>query len=206
MKNNFEKNGFIILKNAIDKDLLKQLKQVVTGSNKTEYKFFISKVKKNKKKLYDFVNEFHKIYLFKEIYKKILLKPKVYNSLTFLLGSDLAHHEDPSLTINISNLGSNKKNYLFKKWHQEIWSGASTSTIALWTPIFLQKIARSNRIYSGSHLWGHIPHKNREPISLQKILKYLKQVLKREMLFFFILYCYTKLVKLSRKIMTLDSR
>ena len=64
MKNNFEKNGFIILKNAIDKDLLKQLKQVVTGSNKTEYKFFISKVKKNKKKLYDFVNEFHKIYLF----------------------------------------------------------------------------------------------------------------------------------------------
>ena len=175
MKNNFEKNGFIILKNAIDKDLLKQLKQVVTGSNKTEYKFFISKVKKNKKKLYDFVNEFHKIYLFKEIYKKILLKPKVYNSLTFLLGSDLAHHEDPSLTINISNLGSNKKNYLFKKWHQEIWSGASTSTIALWTPIFLPKDCEGQiEFIPGSHLWGHIPHKNREPIYLPKNFKVFK--------------------------------
>ena len=175
MNNNFEKNGFLILKNAINKDLLKQLKQVVTGSNRTDYKSFISKVKKNKKKLYDFVYEFHKIYLFKEIYKKILLKPKVYNTLTFLLGSDLAHHEDPSLTINISNLSSNEKNYLFKKWHQEIWSGASTSTIALWTPIFLPKDYKGQiEFIPGSHLWGHIPHKNREPISLPKNFKVFK--------------------------------
>ena len=61
MKNNFQKNGYLILKNAIDKNLLKELKQIVTGSSKIDYKVFISKVKKNKKKLYDFVNEFHKI-------------------------------------------------------------------------------------------------------------------------------------------------
>ena len=34
MKNNFEKNGFLILKNAINKDLLLELKRVVTGSKK----------------------------------------------------------------------------------------------------------------------------------------------------------------------------
>ena len=87
-------------------------KRVVTGSKKTNYRSFILKLKNNKKNLYDFVYEFHKIYLFQEIYKKILLKPKVYKSLTSLLGSDLAHHEDPSLTVNISNLISNKKLFI----------------------------------------------------------------------------------------------
>ena len=128
---------------------MKQLKQVVTGSNKTEYKFFISKVKKNKKKLYDFVNEFHKIYLFKEIYKKILLKPKVYNSLTFLLGSDLAHHEDPSLTINISNLGSNKKNYLFKKMaSRTLVRSKYIYNCIMDTNFSTKRLRGSNRIYS----------------------------------------------------------
>ena len=175
MKNNFEKNGFLILKNAINKDLLLELKRVVTGSKKTNYRSFILKLKNNKKNLYDFVYEFHKIYLFQEIYKKILLKPKVYKSLTSLLGSDLAHHEDPSLTVNISNLISNKKNYLFKKWHQEIWSGASTSTIALWMPIFQPKDNQGQiEFVPGSHLWGHIPHRNREPVSLPKNFKVFK--------------------------------
>ena len=175
MKNNFAKNGFLILKNAIDKDLLKQLKQVVTASKKTNYRSFILKLKNNKKKLYDFVEQFHNIYLFQDIYKKILTRPKVFKSLTDLLGNDLAHHEDPSLTINISNLGSNKKNYLFKKWHQEIWSGASTSTIAVWTPIFQPKSNQGQiEFILGSHLWGHIPHKNREPINLPKKFKVYK--------------------------------
>ena len=51
MNNNFEKNGFVILKNAINKDLLEQLKKVVTGSSKTDYKLFLSKVKKKQKKI-----------------------------------------------------------------------------------------------------------------------------------------------------------
>ena len=52
----------------------------------------------------------------------------------------------------------------------------------------------------GSHLWGHIPHRNREPVSLPKTLKYLKQVLMREMLYFFTPYYYTEQVNLNQKI------
>tara|TARA_Y100000591_G_C21828317_1_gene698023 strand:+ start:1291 stop:2061 length:771 start_codon:yes stop_codon:yes gene_type:complete len=175
MKNNFEKNGFLIIKNAINKDLLFKLKRIVTGSKKTNYRSFILKLKNNKKKLYDFVEQFHNVYLFQDIYKKILIRPKVYGSLTNLLGNDLAHHEDPSLTINVSNLNNSKKNYLFKKWHQEMWSGASTSTIAVWTPIFQPKSNQGQiEFIPGSHLWGHIPHKNREPINLPKEFKVYK--------------------------------
>ena len=39
------------------------------------------------------------------------------------------------MTLNLPNKDSPKKNYLFKDWHQEIWSGANPSTIQIWTPL-----------------------------------------------------------------------
>lgn len=172
MKNNFEKNGFLILKKALKKETLKELKKIVNNSKNVSYNKFLEKLKKNKKNLYDYVLPFHKSFLHQDLYAEVLHSSKVLNVLKEILGSDLAHHEDPSLTVNISNLNSNKKNYLFKKWHQELWSGASTSTIAFWTPIFQPQNNKGQIEFAvGSHLWGHIPHTNREPISLPKNFK-----------------------------------
>ena len=73
------------------------------------------------------------------------------------------------MTINMKNKPSNKLNYHFKEWHQEIWSGADISTIIFWLPIF-QKNNLSGQIafIRGSNKWGHVPHRNREPLNLPK--------------------------------------
>ena len=167
MKNKFQKNGYLIIRNAINRKNLIDLKKIVNQSNNYKYQLFLKKLKKNKKKLYDYVLPFHNKFLYNNLYEKALSQPKVLKILVSLLGPDLAHHEDPSITVNIFKLDNSKKNYHYKKWHQELWSGASTSTIAFWTPIFLPK-NRSGQIefIPGSHLWGHIPHTNREPINL----------------------------------------
>lgn len=175
MKNKFQKNGFLIIRNAISKNILIDIKKIVNQSNNHKYEYFLKNLKKNKKKLFDYVLPFHNSFLYNNFYEKLLIQPKILKILVSLLGPDLAHHEDPSITVNISNLDDSKKNYLYKKWHQELWSGASTSTLTFWTPIYQPK-NRSGQIefIPGSHLWGHIPHKNREPINLPKKYKTFK--------------------------------
>lgn len=175
MKNKFEKDGIIIIKNGLIKKDLINLKKIVNKSSNYSHELFIKNLKSNNKKLYDYVLPFHQEILHKNLYQKVLKNPKVLDKLISLLGPDLAHHEDPSITVNISNLDDSKKNYLYKKWHQELWSGASTSTIAFWTPIFQPKNYTGQMAYiPGSHLWGHIPHKNREPLSLPSKCKVIK--------------------------------
>ena len=57
-----------------------------------------------------------------------------------------------------------KRNYLFKDWHQEIWSGANPSTIQIWTPL-IHKDSKNGQmeLIKESHKWGHVPHINRKP-------------------------------------------
>ena len=58
---------------------------------------------------------------------------------------------------------------MFKEWHQEFWSGASTGTLTIGSPIFSPKNKTGGlEVIPGSHLWGHVPHKNRMPLSLPK--------------------------------------
>ena len=167
MKFNFEQKGFIIIRNALDSKNISHIKKIINKSTNSSYEKFLKQLKKNKKNLYDYVLPFHNEILFFGLYEKILKQKKVFKVLKELLGSDLAHHEDPSIAVNISDLDSSKKNYLFKKWHQELWSGSSTSTLAFWTPIFLPKNKSGQiEVIKGSHTWGHIPHNNREPINL----------------------------------------
>ena len=99
----------------------------------------------------------------------LLNSKKLYRSITDLLGKDLCFCNDPSLVINLPNKNKIKNNYLFKDWHQEFWSGANHLSIQIWTPIFhsSSKIGQIELI-PGSHLWGHIPHSNRKPVSLPK--------------------------------------
>lgn len=67
----------------------------------------IKNLKKNKKNLFDYVLPFHKSLLHQDLYAEVLHSSKVLNVLKEILGPDLAHHEDPSLAVNISNLNLN---------------------------------------------------------------------------------------------------
>ena len=103
------------------------------------------------------------------------MEPKFYDAISNLLGKDLVYLYEPSFNINIPKKNSNKKNYLFKDWHQEIWSGASISSVQIWTP-FLQKNNSQGQIelMIDSHKWGFIPNRNRVPNELPKNFKTLK--------------------------------
>ena len=63
----------------------------------------------------------------------MFLEKKFYKAVVDLMGKDLAFCTDTGITLNLPNKPSPKKNYLFKDWHQEIWSGANPSTIQIWT-------------------------------------------------------------------------
>ena len=127
----------------------------------------ISKVKN--KNLFKHINPLNKILFSENLIDRLLLEKKVILELRKLLGSDLAFSEGSTLFINKAE---KEKNYYFKSWHQEIWSGTSVSMIHIWTPIF-QKNKKDGQIsfIKDSHKWGHIPHRNRKPISLTKNYK-----------------------------------
>ena len=111
--------------------------------------------------------------MYKNMLEVILLDKKLHKLTADLLGKDLCYQYDPSfLLLNLPDENSSKKNYSFKDWHQEIWSGASISSVNLWTPVF-QKDSKSGQMefIENSHKWGHIPHRNRSPLELPKKYK-----------------------------------
>ena len=90
------------------------------------------------------------------------------NTLIRFLGPDLAYEEYPELAVNIKHVGDD---YYLKKWHQEFWSGNGSHTIQLWFPIAIEENMGGLELVRGSHLWGHIPHRNREPVHLFAVSK-----------------------------------
>ncbi|MDC3167192.1 hypothetical protein OA950_02920, partial [Candidatus Pelagibacter sp.] len=76
----------------------------------------------------------------------------------------------PTININLSPKYL-KKNYYFKDWHQEIWSGADTSSVIMWTPIFNEDKKNQISVIKHSHTWGHVPHRNRRPLDLPSNVK-----------------------------------
>ena len=168
------KNGYQIIRNAVPKNLIKKIQIEILRSIRGKitgnlYDNFNTKLKNNITSEYKFVEPINKNLINKNIIGDILLNNKLFNFTKNLLGSDLAYLDDNVMTINVKNKPSNKLNYHFKEWHQEIWSGADISTIIFWLPLF-QKNNSSGQIafIKGSNKWGHIPHRNREPLNLPK--------------------------------------
>ena len=104
---------------------------------------------------------------YKGLVEKLLKEPKLYDVFSSLMGKDLSYLDAPSLNLNLPSKDSPHKNYLFKDWHQEVWSGASISNLQIWTPL-LQKdnVQGQIELMHQSHKWGHIPHRNRVPTEL----------------------------------------
>jgi hypothetical protein len=179
MKKNFSETGFTILRNAIGENLIKTIQHEIynylkiNGNDQNKkYLKFCNVTKNLKITEYDFTKPIFEFLCYKGFLAEMFLEKKFHNSVTNLIGRDLAYNTDPSLTLNLPNKASSKKNYLFKDWHQEIWSGASPSTIQVWTPL-IHKDSKNGQIelIEESHKWGHIPHMNRKPILLPKKYK-----------------------------------
>lgn len=186
LRNSFSQNGFLIVKNAIPKKVFLDMqnsvlktfykKELFLNNSKNNYRLFSDKVEKyfGNKNLFDtfkFVEPFYHQFVSDGIFKKVLESKKLLKVLYDLLGKDLSHIDDITITLNLPDKGSSKLNYLFKKWHQELWSGSSVSNLLIWTPIFQYDNTNQLEIIKQSHLWGHIPHRDREPISLPKKYK-----------------------------------
>ncbi len=179
MKKNFSETGYTIIRNAISKNLMKVIKHEVYNSlkikgnsEKKKYFKFCKLVKNLNIKEYDFTKPIFETLHFKGLLEKMFLEKKFYNAVVNLLGKDLAFSTDTGITLNLPDKADPKKNYLFKGWHQEIWSGACHSTIQIWTPL-IHKDSKSGQmeLIIDSHKWGHIPHINRKPKLLPKKFK-----------------------------------
>ena len=142
MKKSFSETGYIVLRNAISIRLIKDIQseiynllEINEDNQNKKYLKFCDLVNNLKISEYECMKPIFEYIFYKGLIEKILLEKKFYNSIVNLLGKDLSFCNDHSITLNLPNKDSPKKNYLFKDWHQEIWSGASPSTIQIWTPL-----------------------------------------------------------------------
>ena len=177
--NKFVQDGFVKISNAIDKKLLIETAEtIISHINKKKNKnlkknlnFLYEKFSKsvlqrvkNKDSFFDMQNNLFETLMKKDLVKRILFSKKIHPFLVSMLGPDLQYKIPTEFIINYK--GKENKNYLFKKYHQEIWSVASTNSILLWMPIFQKTKSGQMKLIKGSHLWGHVPHHNKKPIKL----------------------------------------
>ncbi|EKD55409.1 MAG: hypothetical protein ACD_60C00009G0002 [uncultured bacterium] len=162
-------DGYVLLKNIISLELLNQIKKnihhtlVSLGAQESDP--FTKQYNDVIKIIPPFTLniELKRHFIFAKFPHKILHIPLIFNFLIRLLGPDLAFLIDAELPVNINGKTDHT---LVKKFHQEFWSGAGYRTFVLWSPLIFPKGSGGLEIIKGSHLWGHIPHRNREPLHI----------------------------------------
>lgn len=173
VKNKLIKNGYVTINNVINKRVINSAKKIINNElklilKKKRLKTFNSITKNflNCKKIF---SQHHlQVILAKKletngIYHSLLSEKKIVNILVNFLGPDIEYETSNELAINITNV---KDDYYLKKYHQEYWSGVGISCMLLWIPLNLKSNMGSIEVIKESHKWGHIPHKNREPVHL----------------------------------------
>ena len=174
-------DGYTIIRNAISPQLLLTIQQSVnrtlaeldgsvlgTTTDGADPAYFKQAVKHliTQRSGYELLKPVWKNLIRQDLLNDLFLQPAIYSFICNVLGKDLCYQDDPSLTLNLPGVANSQQNYLFKGFHQEVWSGASVNSLQFWTPLFQQSTADGIVFIKGSHLWGHIPHRNREPVAL----------------------------------------
>ena len=163
------KDGYSVLKNAISTELLASIKKNIHAtlvslgapdedSFEKQYKSVTQHIPN-----FEVHIELRRHLIFSKLIHKILHTPVIFNLLVRLLGPDLAFLTDAELPVNVKG---KTEHYLTKKFHQEFWSGAGYRTFILWIPLIFPEDSGGLELIKGSHTWGHIPHRNREPLYL----------------------------------------
>ena len=173
LNNDLLKNGFLVLKNCSSNESSKNLKESIND----KLKIFLKdkKIKPSNNLNFNFLksikhNSQHSIQVIlakelvrTDLVKNYLLQDKILKTLVSLLGNDLEYHTNFELAINVKE---ESNEYLKKKYHQEFWSGVGINSLLLWIPISLLPGMGTIELIKYSHKWGHIPHRNREPVSI----------------------------------------
>ena len=117
MKKSFSETGYIILRNAISKILIKNVQseiynflEIKENTQNKKYLKFCNLVNNLKISEFDFIKPIVEYLYYKGLIEKMLLEKKLYNSIVNLLGKDLAFDNDYSITLNLPNKDSPKKN------------------------------------------------------------------------------------------------
>jgi len=100
---------------------------------------------------------------------ELLREPAVLEKLIVTLGPDLEYQTDAEMLVNVRGV---QDPYLVKRLHQEYWSGCGLNTLQAWTPLALEPGMGGLEVIEGSHIWGHIPHRNREPLEIPGDVEY----------------------------------
>ena len=183
LTNNMLNNGYTTIVNCIEKKIIKEAQENI---NNTLKKLLVLKKLPVSKKLSTNLSNCEKIWPIYEIqvlaanslYQnniiyKILRSKKILDFFISLTGPDLEYSTDGELSINVAGATDE---YLVKRYHQELWSGLGLSSLQVWIPIYLKPGMGTMELIKGSHTWGHIPHRDREPTELPK--KYSTEVIK----------------------------
>lgn len=163
------KNGYVVFKNAISSALSLEIKKnihntlVTLGASandsfEKQYYAVIQKIPP-----FEVNIALRRHFIFSQLPHQILRIPVIFDFFLRLLGPDLAFLEEAELPVNIKG---KTEFYLSKKFHQEFWSGAGYRTFVLWAPLIFPAQSGGLEIIKGSHLWGHVPHRNREPVCI----------------------------------------
>src|SRR3990167_297860 len=164
--NELIENGYFLLEDVIDTKLIEEIKSCIceklvklgapTGLH------FSEQYKQLSKNIHPYQINLHLMreIVFAEFPKRILNTSAILESFIHIVGVDLAYEMNSELPVNIKD---EKNDSLIKKFHQEFWTGAGNRTYSFWAPIVMEKGAGTMDMIKKSHLWGHIPHQNREP-------------------------------------------
>ncbi len=179
-KKEFYKNGFVVVENCISLELLDQAKQVFLEG--------LEEITKKKCGLQEGMAEALRTYRLSDlqifthnklqvqgIRKKLLLQPAVLEKFIHLIGPDLAYNRGGQISVNTKEQGDNLYR---KRWHQEMWSGAGLNEVWIWIPLFMQQGLGGMEFIPGSHLWGIIPNRNREPTELPPSAQFVEAKIK----------------------------
>ena len=171
--------GYVVLEQCISRSLISEYKQAITfrlGQLLEEvnivpkggiYLDFLEALKHFRQ--FQLQVDLSRFVSYKELHIKKLLEPQVLEKLIFALGPDLECNSEGDFAVNVKDVTDG---YLVKKFHQEFWSGCGLNTLQTWTPIATEEGMGGIELIEGSHTWGHIPHRNREPIEIPSDSKY----------------------------------
>jgi hypothetical protein len=164
----FQKNGFTVIRNCLSSELLEESHFVMSETlskllkKEVDYKTGIIEAAEIYRQ-HDVQTLIHDGLQSSGVKKKILLQPKLLNLLIHFIGPDLEFNRDGSIFFNLS---SATESIYMKKWHQELWSGGGIMQLNLWVPLHMPESSGGMAIINKSHIWGLVPNQNREPTQL----------------------------------------
>lgn len=147
------KNGFLIIKNGIEKKFLNKVAKEILNQIKN-----IEKKSKKKIDYHDVSNTIMNNFESSENYDELIFQQKIKFIMNRLIGNDLCVLNYTALWINVP---TNTNPVLNKNEHVDAWTGTSTNTIFL--KLLITDCDKYNgvTVFPGTHLHGLYPVKNR---------------------------------------------